>query len=105
VPERIAVQVVLALPEQAQVVDLDVPYGSTVLNVVERSKLLEQGAAYRVSAHVFGIFGTRCAADTLVTEGDRIEIYRPLSGDPKVQRRRRATRQRTHDAASDSTPG
>ena len=37
-----------------------------------------------------GIFGKRCARDTLVKNGDRIEIYRRLIADPKDARRRRA---------------
>jgi putative ubiquitin-RnfH superfamily antitoxin RatB of RatAB toxin-antitoxin module len=37
-----------------------------------------------------GIFGRVVRPDTLLAAGDRIEIYRPLTFDPTVSRRRRA---------------
>ena len=37
-----------------------------------------------------GIFGEPCARDAVPRDGDRIEIYRPLTSDPKVSRRARA---------------
>jgi uncharacterized protein len=49
-----------------------------------------------------GIFARACALDTVLNDGDRIEIYRPLKVDPKVQRRERAGTQnfskKTNDA-------
>jgi putative ubiquitin-RnfH superfamily antitoxin RatB of RatAB toxin-antitoxin module len=40
------------------------------------------------------VFGKRRPADTVVADGDRIEIYRPLSADPKEARRARARKSR-----------
>lgn len=37
-----------------------------------------------------GIFGESCARESVPRDGDRIELYRPLSSDPKVSRRARA---------------
>lgn len=37
-----------------------------------------------------GIFGKCVSLDALLSEGDRIEIYRPLMQDPKEARRKRA---------------
>lgn len=42
-----------------------------------------------------GIFGEPCERDRLVSEGDRIEIYRPLAVDPKQARRERARQTQT----------
>ena len=36
-----------------------------------------------------GIFGKRVKDDTVLRDGDRIEIYRPLVADPKDARRKR----------------
>ena len=36
-----------------------------------------------------GIFGRSCGLQDLVNDGDRIEIYRPLTVDPKRARHRR----------------
>jgi hypothetical protein len=37
-----------------------------------------------------GIFGALAGPETLLKDGDRVEIYRPLAIDPKEARRRRA---------------
>ena len=37
-----------------------------------------------------GVFGNQVTRDTLLTAGDRLEIYRPLTIDPKSRRRQRA---------------
>jgi putative ubiquitin-RnfH superfamily antitoxin RatB of RatAB toxin-antitoxin module len=37
-----------------------------------------------------GIFGELAGPETVLKEGDRVEIYRPLAVDPKEARRRRA---------------
>jgi putative ubiquitin-RnfH superfamily antitoxin RatB of RatAB toxin-antitoxin module len=37
-----------------------------------------------------GVFGRAVRRDTVLAQGDRIEIYRPLTFDPTVSRRRRA---------------
>jgi len=37
-----------------------------------------------------GIFGKVVEEDAPLTDGDRVEIYRPLAADPKEARRRRA---------------
>lgn len=41
-----------------------------------------------------GIFGEVCKRSDVPAEGDRIEIYRPLSADPKERRRERVRRAR-----------
>ena len=41
-------------------------------------------------AALVGIFGQRCALSRVLQEGDRIELYRPLTVEPKAARRRRA---------------
>jgi len=37
-----------------------------------------------------GIFGAPCARDAIPADGDRIELYRPLAGDPRERRRARS---------------
>lgn len=41
-----------------------------------------------------GVFGKAQAADAPLADGDRVEIYRGLSFDPKESRRRRAEHRR-----------
>ena len=41
-----------------------------------------------------GIFGMACGRHIRLSDGDRVEIYRPLAADPKESRRDRARRLR-----------
>jgi putative ubiquitin-RnfH superfamily antitoxin RatB of RatAB toxin-antitoxin module len=76
------VEVVFALPGEAQVATVELPAGATVRDAV---------AAARIgSPAVVGIFGKRVRPDHKLSDGDRVEIYRPLAMDPKEARRRRA---------------
>ena len=42
------------------------------------------------AVHHIGIFGKKKPLDTVLRDGDRVELYRPLLADPKETRRRRA---------------
>jgi len=77
-----------ALPERAQSVRVRVKEGATVRDVLERSGLLP------LARGRIGIFGKLVRADARVSDGDRVEIYRPLAADPKEARRRRAAKRR-----------
>lgn len=38
----------------------------------------------------FGVFGRKVTAETVIGDGQRLELYRPLTADPRERRRRRA---------------
>ena len=85
------VEVVYALPDQQRVVMLALPEtGLTARAAVERSGLLDEFPDLRDRPLVLGIFGAVCAPDRPLRDRDRVEIYRPLRVDPRVQRRARA---------------
>ena len=46
-----------------------------------------------------GIWGRVCTSDAPLREGDRVEVYRPLTVDPKEARRLRYKRHRDKAAA------
>ena len=80
-------------PRQVQVVTLELPAGSTLADALRASRLLEQ--------HGLALEGLRCgvwgrvqALDWPLRDGDRVELYRPLTVDPKEARRLRYKRQR-----------
>lgn len=77
------VEVVAARPDGAEIVEVRLPEGATV-----RDALVASG----MKAPQVGIFGKRVSLDARVSDGDRVELYRPLSVDPKEARRRRARR-------------
>jgi putative ubiquitin-RnfH superfamily antitoxin RatB of RatAB toxin-antitoxin module len=86
----INIEVVYALPDEQTLLKKEVPEGTTVLEGIQASGLLEKFPALDVSAHKLGIFGKLTKPDTVLRDKDRIEIYRPLIADPKEVRRRRA---------------
>ena len=94
-PERrVRVELVYALPAAQEVVELELPEGVTIRRALELSGLLERYPDIDRSAFAVGLYGRTAAADTILTDGDRVEIYRPLVADPKQARRRRAARAR-----------
>jgi len=83
------VEVCHALPERQDVVVLNVPAGATLAMAVQASGLLVAHGLDTAPLKC-GIFGRLSAPDTVLQEGDRVEIYRPLTVDAKTARRRRA---------------
>jgi len=94
-PERIAVEVVYAATGRHELVRLQLPAGSTVLQAIMASGLLQQFPEIDLSRNKVGIFGKLAAADSPLRSHDRVEIYRPLIADPKEVRRRRAAEGRS----------
>jgi putative ubiquitin-RnfH superfamily antitoxin RatB of RatAB toxin-antitoxin module len=84
------VEVVYALPEGADVSVLELPPGATVRDALAASGVAARHAALDLSQ--IGIFGRRVTPDAVLSDGDRVELYRPLALDPKEARRRRARR-------------
>lgn len=67
---------------------LETPDGSTVEQAIHHSGLLKRFPEIDLNEQKVGIFGKLVKLDTVVNEGDRIEIYRPITADPKTVRRR-----------------
>ena len=85
----VAVEVVIALPERQTVRRVVLPEGSTVEDALAASGLAREPRGS------VGIYGKTVSAGTIVRDGDRVEIYRPLRADPKDLRRLRAGRKRS----------
>ena len=79
-------------PGVACEVEVALAAGMSVFDAVRASGLLERYPEVDISTQSVGVWGRRCALDTLLHEGDRVEIYRPLLLDPMEARRRRAER-------------
>jgi putative ubiquitin-RnfH superfamily antitoxin RatB of RatAB toxin-antitoxin module len=87
------VTVVWATPEIQDVVTFELAAGATIAEAVERSGLLNAYALDRNQLQ-FAIFGRRADAATQLKEGDRVELTRPLTVDPKLARALRARKGR-----------
>jgi len=68
--------------------NLDVPEGSTVRDVIERSGLLEQFPEIDLEINKVGIFGSVAKLDKPVKEGDRVEIYRAIYPEAELLEKR-----------------
>jgi uncharacterized protein len=86
----VTVEVVCATAERQCLRRLSLPAGSTVIQAVEQSGILQELPEVAFDPAHLGIFSRRVAPDDVLQDGDRVEIYRPLTLDPKDARRRRA---------------
>jgi putative ubiquitin-RnfH superfamily antitoxin RatB of RatAB toxin-antitoxin module len=84
------IAVALAEREHQQVVELELPEGSVVADALEAPAVRSLVDALDRATLTVGIWSRRCALDTQLRDGDRVELYRPLAADPKAQRRSRA---------------
>ena len=86
------VTVQLAWLHEAQdcwVKTMQVDPGTRVSEVIQRAKLSEQAHDLPCEPLAVGIYGTIVRLDTVVKEGDRIEIYAPLKVTPEMARKQR----------------
>lgn len=81
---KLSVEVIEAWPGRFERVLLELEEGATVRTAL--------AAAGRSAARNVGIHGRRADLEVRLADGDRVEIYRSLSADPKEARRRRAQR-------------
>ena len=88
--ERIAVEVAYAEAQRQWVLPVQLPAGATVRQAIEASGLMEQVPGLVIDAARLGVFSRKATPEQVLEDGDRVEIYRPLSLDPKEARRRRA---------------
>jgi uncharacterized protein len=101
--EEFSVRVAYALADRQVVVQLRVPPGTRVTEVVSRSGLLQQFPEIGASPIVCAIYG-RVVEDTYeVRSDDRVEILRPLQVDPKTSRRQAAARARAKNVKPTGT--
>lgn len=85
----VRVQVCYATPKAVTLLELDAESSETILSVLERSGIVEKHPEINLDHAKFGVFGKIKSPDAKLHEGDRIEIYRPLTVDPMEARRRR----------------
>ncbi len=87
--DPIRTEVAYAKPERQAVLVVDLPIGSTVEQAIHASGLLQQFPEIDLTQQKVGIFGQVCKLDHPLQDGDRVEIYRPLTQDPMTARRNR----------------
>ncbi|EDJ9078548.1 RnfH family protein [Salmonella enterica subsp. enterica serovar Stanley] len=89
-PDKLVVEVAYALPEKQYLQRVTLEEGATVEEAIRASGLLELRTDIDLAKNKVGIYSRPVKLTDTVQDGDRVEIYRPLIGDPKALRRQRA---------------
>ncbi len=89
-PSLIAIEVVFATPQQLWTRHLRLVPGATIAFALEACDWQQTHPEFPIERLVTGVYGKRLPLSYTLHDGDRLEIYRPLSFDPKQSRRRRA---------------
>ena len=93
-PKEIMVEVAYAIPEEQVIITIKVPTIFNVQQAIEKSGIQKQFSDIDLTNNKVGIFGKQTSLDHLLSDRDRIEIYRPLILDPKEMRRKRAKKKK-----------
>ena len=88
--DQITVEVCYARPDRQELVELRVASDTTLLQAIERSGIMESFPEIDLAKLRVGVFGKLKSLKEVLSDGDRVEIYRPLIADPKEVRRLRA---------------
>ena len=91
--ETMAVEVAHSpAPQQVQRELLQLPVGSTALQALRASGLAQALDPSVLDGLALALWGRACAPGTVLRDGDRLELLRPLVVDPKEARRLRYRR-------------
>jgi hypothetical protein len=91
--ENLQVEVVYALPGDTTVIPVVVAAGSSIADAIHASGIEQLHPEIDLDANKVGVFSRIKSPGDELYDGDRIEIYRPITADPKATRRRRAARE------------
>jgi len=92
VSSNINVEVIYALPKEQITFTISVEQGTTAQQAIEASGILAKYPEIELNKNKLGVYSRLIKLDTVMEDGERIEIYRPLIADPKEMRKRRAVK-------------
>ncbi len=78
------VSVAYALPERQTWVEVELPEHATVREAIEASGIPRAYPALDLAAQKVGIFGKLVALEARLAPGQRVEIYRAITADPRL---------------------
>ena len=82
------ISVAYSEPDRQVWLHADLDKGATVRQAIELSGILELFPSIDLSAQKIGVFGRVVKPDAALRDGDRVEIYRPITCDPQTVPRR-----------------
>jgi hypothetical protein len=86
----IHVEVCCATPELQAMSAMTLPAGTTAGEALARSGLLRRFPGIDPATITLGVAGKTVESGRVLRDGERLEVLRPLTVDPKEARRRRA---------------
>jgi hypothetical protein len=86
------VEIVYALAQRCIAKSLLLAPGASIADALRIAAADEEFQDLDLATAAVGIFGKAASRDQALKDGDRIEIYRPLLEEPKLARRKRASR-------------
>ncbi len=93
--EMLRIELVYATGQRQELVELVVPAGRSVGQVIDASGFYRLFPDQGLDSADVGVWGRPVDRSYIVSDGDRIEIYRPLLMDPREARRLLAAQGRT----------
>lgn len=90
----ITVEVVYAKPNEQKILKVEIAEGSTIEQAILASGILALFPEINLSEQKVGVFSKTKLLSDEVYSGERIEIYRPLTIDPKEARRKRVKKKK-----------
>lgn len=88
----IRVEIVYAEPQRSVVKSFSLLPGALIADALRLAAADQDFLDIDLSGSAVGIFGKVAHRDQPLKDGDRIEIYRPLAEEPKLARRKRASK-------------
>ncbi len=82
------ISITYAEASKQQWIELDVDEEITAIEAIQLSGLLERFPEIDLEVNKFGIFGKVIKPQHPLKQGDRVEIYRPITADPETVERR-----------------
>lgn len=92
---QIQVEVVFATVESQPLISVTLPPRSSVGEAISKSAIADRFPAEDLDKLQTGIWGQPVERNHILSNGDRVEIYRPLQLDPREARRQLALKGRT----------
>lgn len=75
-------------PEKQVWLNVELQDGATVEDAISESGILQIFPHIDLQSHKVGIYGKLCKLNANLKDGDRVEIYRAITADPKTVKRR-----------------
>jgi putative ubiquitin-RnfH superfamily antitoxin RatB of RatAB toxin-antitoxin module len=100
---HIAIEITYALPQKQTLLSMHVAPETSVQEAIQKSGILQLHSDIDLSVNKVGIWYKTISLSTVLKSGDRVEIYRPMTADPKEARRLRALKAQEEGRANKIT--